>query len=97
MPYDMSKDTFAATPYGQAALKKLHPVDENFRLYAAGWLGEKQADWTVMKVIGATFRAAKTGKNRGKLVVMVKGSKRTAYVTKEEIAQCESENTQCQS
>jgi len=87
MPFfDMTTDIFAATSYGQAALKKLAPVDENFRLYEAGWLGEKPADWTVMKVVGATFRAAKTGPNKGKLVVMVKGSKRTAYVTKDEMA-----------
>lgn len=32
MPYDMTTDIFAATSYGQAALKKLAPVDENFRL-----------------------------------------------------------------
>lgn len=39
----------------------------------------------VMKVTGAEFRIAKTGKYAGKLSIIVKGTDRTAYVTKEEI------------
>lgn len=38
-----------------------------------------------MKVTGAEFREAKTGPNKGKLAVIVKDSKRVAYVTSEEM------------
>lgn len=61
------------------------PTPENFRLYAAEWLGEKPKDWDVMKVTGAEFRVAKSGPNKGKLSVMVEGTKRTAHVTREEM------------
>lgn len=82
---DMQKDPMGGTGYGKAALQKLSPTPENFRLYEAEWLGDKPSEWTVMKVTGAEFRAAKTGPNKGKLSVMVEGSKRTAYVTKAEM------------
>jgi len=82
---DMEEDLFAAQSYGKAALKKLAPTPENFRLYSAEWLGEKPADWDVMKVTGAEFRVAKSGPNKGKLSVMVQGTKRTAHVTRAEM------------
>lgn len=82
---NMEHDIFAEQSYGKAALKKMAPVPENFRIYSAGWLGEKPEDWTVMEVTGAQFRAAKTGKNKGKLSVMVAGTKRTVYVTHDEM------------
>jgi len=81
----MDKDLFADTSFGKAALKKLGPVPENFRLYSAGWLGAKPEDWDTMKVTGAEFRVAKRGKNAGKLSVMIPGTCRTVYVTKEEM------------
>lgn len=73
------------TSYGKAALSKLAPVAENFRIYEAGWLGDKPGEWTVMEVKGMEFRAAKTGPNKGKLTVPVAGTKRTTYVTKDEM------------
>ena len=82
---DMQKDMMAEHGYGKAALQKLAPTPENFRLYQAEWLGDKPSEWTVMKVTGAEFRAAKTGPNKGKLSVMVEGSKRTAFVTEAEM------------
>lgn len=85
MDVDMEKDILAAETYGKIALQKLAPVHENFRLYEAGWLGEKPADFQVMKVVGAEFRAAKSGPNKGKLSILVKGTQRTAFVTREEI------------
>lgn len=85
MSANMEKDIFAEQPYGKAALKKLAPIAENFRLYQAGWLGDKPENMDVMKVTGAEFRIAKTGKYAGKLSIIVKGTDRTAYVTKEEI------------
>ena len=82
---DMEKDVFAEQPYGKAALQKLAPVQENFRLYFAGWLGDDTRDMSVMEVRGAEFRAAKSGRNKGKLSIMVPGTKRTVYVTKSEM------------
>ena len=82
---DMSKDLFAQQPYGKIALAKLAPVPANFRLYQAGWLGDKPGDWEVMKITGAEFRVAKTGKNAGKLSILVKGSVRSTYVTRAEM------------
>lgn len=86
MASDMDKDVFADEPYGKVALKKLAPVPANFRLFSAGWLGEKREDWDTMKVTGAEFRAAKSGENKGKLAVVVKGTQRSAYVTRSEMA-----------
>lgn len=82
---DMGKDIFADCSYGQVALKKLAPVPETFRLFSAGWLGEKPKDWDVMKVTGADFRVAKTGPNKGKLSIRVKGSERSAFVFRAEM------------
>lgn len=82
---DMQEDIIASFDYGKAALKKLAPVPENFRLYLLEWLGERPGERTILKITGAEFRKAKTGKNKGKLTVMVENSKRTVYLTKEEI------------
>lgn len=83
---DMTNDVFAKTIFGQVALRKLAPVSDNFRLFFAGWLEEKPDDWRTMKVTGALFRQSKSGRNKGKLSIMVKGSQRSVYVTKQEIA-----------
>jgi hypothetical protein len=82
---DMGKDIFAEQSYGKAALKKLAPIPENFRLYKAGWLGTKPEEWSVMEVTGAVFEIAKRGPNKGKRCILVKGTKRTAFVTREEM------------
>jgi hypothetical protein len=82
---DMDKDLFAEQPYGKLALKRMAPFPAGFRLYEAGWLGEKPEDWKVMKVIGAEFRIAKSGPYKGKLSIMVKGTQRTAHVTRDEM------------
>lgn len=76
---------FAEQGFGQLALQKLAPVPENFRLYAAGWLGQRPEDFTVMEVTGAQFRAALRGPNKGKLSILIPGTKRTVYVTRAEI------------
>lgn len=80
------EDIFSDTAFGKAALKKLRPIPKNFMLFDCGWLGKKPEEMTVMKCTGAVFRKAKTGPNAGKLTVMEKGTQRTAYVTREEIA-----------
>ncbi|TXI24250.1 MAG: hypothetical protein E6Q67_03250 [Roseateles sp.] len=58
----METDLFAGTTFGRAALKKMAPLPENFRLYCAEWLGEKPEDWKEMRVTGRVFRASKGGK-----------------------------------
>jgi hypothetical protein len=82
---DMTVDIFATERFGQVALRKLAPVSETFRLFSAGWLGTKPKDWKTMRVTGADFRVAKSGPNKGQLSIMVKGTQRSAYVTKEEL------------
>ncbi len=82
---DMSLDILATTSYGVVALRKLAPVPENFRLYYAGWVEEHPDDWRTMKVKGAVYRAAKSGPNKGVLSIKIKGSQRSACVTREEI------------
>lgn len=81
----MNELVFENCNYGQVALKKLAPVPDNFRLYSAGWLGEKHTDWDVMKVTGAEFRLAKSGPDKGKLAIRVKGTRRSAFVTRAEM------------
>lgn len=95
---DMTTDVFAQHRYGRLALQKLsktHPLSANFRLFYAGWLGEKPADWQVMELRGAEFRAPSRGPNKGKLSLKVAGTTRTIYVTREEIeaAQTAAETT----
>ena len=82
---DMTKDIFADTPYGKLALERMQPVPDNFRLYEAGWLGNRPEDWKVMEVKGAEFREAKSGPRRGKLVIKIAGTERTVYLTREQI------------
>jgi hypothetical protein len=86
---DMQHDVFAEQTYGRAALRKLAPVPENFRLYSASWLGKRPEDWHEMEVTGAEFRIAKSGPNKGKLSILVPGTKRTVRVTKAEMRAAE--------
>lgn len=80
-------DLFAEHDYGKLALKKMGPVPENFRLFEAGWLGEKPEQWRVMKVRGAEFRVAKSGPNKGKLAILLGSTVRSVFLTREEIQQ----------
>lgn len=94
MPMDVEVDTFAQTGFGKAALCKMGEVPENFRLYEAGWLGERPEEFSVMEVKGAEFRAAKRGPNKGKLSIIVPGTRRTVYVSREEILAAEQQKRQ---
>lgn len=69
----------------KAALKKLAPVAENFEIYSVGWLGDKPEDWTVMECKGAVLREVKTGPRKGQYRIIVKGTERTVYVTREDM------------
>lgn len=82
---DMTKDIFADTPYGKLALERMQPVPENFRLYEAGWIGNRPEDCKVMEVKGAEFREAKSGPRKGNLAIKIKGTERSVYLTKEQI------------
>ncbi|WP_223827372.1 hypothetical protein [Undibacterium oligocarboniphilum] len=80
----MRTDIFSEYPFGQIALRKLAPVSANFRLYAAGWLGNGKV-YDVMSVTGAEFREAKSGDNQGKLCIKIPNTSRTVHVTAEEM------------
>lgn len=83
---DMTEKLFEQHAYGIAAIKKMGNISENFRLFQCGWLGgARPEDWHGMQCEGAEFRAARTGPNTGKLSIMIPGSKRTVYVSREEI------------
>lgn len=75
------EDLFASTSYGKAALKKLGDVPQNFRLYSAGWIGKKPADWNEMRVTGRVFRASRSGK----LDIPVPGTIQSVIVSKDEM------------
>lgn len=83
---DMEQDFFAEHAFGRLALKKMAPTPADFRLYRAEWLGDKPNDRQVLKVTGGEFRRAKTGKNKGKLTILVNGTNKTVYLTSQEIA-----------
>ncbi len=78
---DMNEKVFENQAFGQAALKKIGHVAENFRLFESGWL----EDSDTMRVTGAEFRNAKSGPNKGRMTIMVPNTKRTVYVTKSEM------------
>lgn len=78
------EDIFASQVFGKIALEKLAPLPPNFMLYVAGWLGDGTRR-EVMEVSGAVFREAKSGARKGKLCIMVPGTKRTTYVTAAEM------------
>ena len=85
---DMTTDLFADLSYGKVALQKLAPVDPDFRLYKAGWLGKGNTR-EVMEVTGGLFRKALRGANKGKLSVLVPNSSRSVYVTASEMDACD--------
>lgn len=91
---DNTEDIFADYSYGKVALQKIAPADPNFRLYEAGFLGDKPP-FEIMEVKGAVFREAKNGKNKGKLSIMVPGTSRTAYVTSAEMSAVDGETKEC--
>lgn len=83
---DMEQDIFAEqTIRKNAALSKLAPRVEELSPLLAGWLGKRPEDWKEMEVKGAEFRIAKSGPNKGKLSILVPGTRRTVRVTKAEM------------
>lgn len=86
---DMEGHVFEGTSYGKVALRKLraagYELGDDFRLYVAGWQGNKPEDWTHMKVTGATFRRAEKGPRKGRLCFKVPGTDVSALVSRKEM------------
>ena len=82
---DMTEKIFENTDYGKIALQKFGFVSDNFRIYEAGWIGNNPSEFNTMKVIGGEFRIAKSGKNEGKLSILIPNSSREVYITKDEM------------
>ncbi|WP_186050448.1 hypothetical protein [Burkholderia gladioli] len=80
-------DLFADTNFGRIALAKIKPASPNFRLYEAGWLetGGPPDTWEIFEVIGAEFREAKRGPNKGKLSIMVPNTRRIVHLHRDEL------------
>lgn len=91
---DMEVDVFGATTYGKVALQKFAPVSATFRIYRAGWLGDRNQKWEVMEVAGADFHVAQDGREKGKLAIKIKGSERTTHVTRAEMRAFEEQTGQ---
>ena len=77
------EDVLARTAFGQAALRKLAPLPQGFRLYKAEWVGDKPSEWKEMRFTGCEFREAESEKRTGELVP-VPGTQRTVLVSKAE-------------
>lgn len=85
---DMTKDIFAETVFGRVALGKMgkkDPLPKNFRLFEAGWVEDMPEDFETMMVRGAEFKKAKSGLNKGKLAIMIKGTTKKVYITHDQI------------
>lgn len=91
---DMKDDTFAGISFGsagKAALSKMKDLPDNFRLYEVGYVEDRPEDFRVIKVVGAEFREAKAGPNKGLLSIKIPGTERSACVTPEECAEFKSD------
>lgn len=87
---DMRIDIFADCTFGKLALQKIASSNQNFRLFEAGWLGSGSPEQReVMKVTGAEFREALSGKNKGRLSIMIPHTSRSVYVTAREMDEFE--------
>jgi len=82
---DMTGKVMEDTVFGGLALAKMGEVPENFRLYSASRVGVNLQTSIGVEVLGAEFRRAKSGKNRGMLSIEVPGTRRAAFVSNEEI------------
>ncbi|UVT00047.1 hypothetical protein [Burkholderia glumae] len=84
---DLHDDPFADTSFGRLALKKIKPTSSNFRLFEAGWLetGGPPETWEIFEVIGAEFREAKRGPNKGKLSIMVPNTRCIVHLHRDEL------------
>lgn len=84
MSADMTVDLWAKLDLGRFALSKLAPVPDNFRIYEAETLRDSTGYAGIIRFTGGEFRIAKSGPNKGKLSVLVKGTERTVIVSRAE-------------
>lgn len=71
-----------------AATKKYGKIPENFAWYEFGWVGDFKTTDT-MKVTGAQFRVAKTGKNKGEPSIVLKETKIEVYINNKDMKAAE--------
>jgi len=69
------ENVFKDTTYGREALARLADTRENFMLYCAEVIGEGQ-----IKCTGGVFRAAKSGKRKGEICILVPDTSRSIVV-----------------
>ena len=86
---------FAQEAFGKIAFERAAEGNPDFQLYEVGWLetGGHPSTWSVLECKGAIFRESTRGPRKGQKCIMVKGSKRTVYVTKDEMKAWEEKNT----
>ena len=70
---------FDETKFAKAAMKKFVDLPDNFHIYSAEHVSGG------MRVIGAEFREAKSGKNKDIVCIKVKGTDRDMFVSTSEI------------
>jgi len=79
MSIGLDEFNFNDTAYGIVALKKIGDVSDNFYLYSAESVSGG------IRVMGAEFREAKTGKNKGKKTIMIKETIKDMFVSNSEL------------
>lgn len=82
------EDIFESQSYYKVAMAKIKPDNPDFRIFCCGWVGDYHTTDT-MQVTGAVFREAKSGPRKGKKVVEVTGTRRSAFVTVAEMKEQE--------
>ena len=85
---DMTNDIFAEHESGKAALKKMFPngnMPDNFRLYYGKAIEPSDNTSGLFIFVGAEFRHAKSGPNKGQLSIKVPGTEIEAVVTREDM------------
>ena len=81
MSMNMDNDVWGDASFAKIALQRMGDVPENFRIYAAGWLGEFP-NCHGMQVTGAEFARMKRKTTHG---TKIKGTERTVYVSKKDM------------
>lgn len=79
-------DAFGGSAIERAMINKIGKVQDNFRVYSAGWIGRTPDDWKSMSITGALFEPITRGPRKGRMLKPVVGTKQTVTVTREELA-----------
>lgn len=81
---DMTVDIMKDTPAGKLAMEDFGEVDENFRIYEMSLYGPINKAHGIT-VVGCVFQEATSGRNKGKLCVIVPGTTKTTNVSTERL------------